>query len=102
MAVAVRDVETAPARLSAAGTAHIPTALQRLLPSLHEALRSTAVPANTKLGAMSSYHLGWTDADGQSSGDGGGKFLRGCLSLWAAEQCAGHIGDALPVAAAVE
>jgi geranylgeranyl diphosphate synthase type I len=51
---------------------------------------------------MSSYHLGWTDANGRSSGDGGGKFLRGCLALWAAEQCAGDIGDALPVAAAVE
>jgi geranylgeranyl diphosphate synthase, type I len=102
MAVAVRDVETATARLSAPGTARIPTALQRLLPSLHDALRSTAVPATTRLGAMSSYHLGWTDADGRSSGDGGGKFLRGCLTLWAAEQCAGDVRDAMPVAAAVE
>jgi geranylgeranyl diphosphate synthase type I len=51
---------------------------------------------------MSSYHLGWTDAQGRSHGEGGGKSLRGCLVLWAAEQCGGDLRDASPVAAAVE
>jgi geranylgeranyl diphosphate synthase type I len=51
---------------------------------------------------MSSYHLGWTDAEGRSQGAGSGKFVRGCLALWAAEQCGGSVADAAPAATAVE
>jgi geranylgeranyl diphosphate synthase type I len=51
---------------------------------------------------MASYHLGWTDAQGRSLGDGSGKFVRGCMALWAAEQCGGDPAEAGPVAAAVE
>jgi geranylgeranyl diphosphate synthase, type I len=102
MALAVRDVETPRLPLTAPAGAHVPFALQRLLPRLDEALRSTAVPATTRVGAMASYHLGWTDAQGRSGGEGGGKFLRGCLALWAADQCGGALADAVSVAAAVE
>ncbi len=51
---------------------------------------------------MSAYHLGWTDAEGRPEGAGGGKFVRGCLALWAAEQCGGCADDAVPAATAVE
>ncbi len=102
MAVAVRDFETPSVPDTAPGSAHLPPTLQRLLPQLGLALRSTAVPATTRLGAMASYHLGWTDADGRATAEGGGKFVRGCLALWAAEQCGGDLEAALPVAAAVE
>lgn len=77
-------------------------ALRRLLPALSQALRSTAPLPATRLGTMSSYHLGWTDAHGQPRGAGGGKFVRGCLALWAGEQCGGDADDALPAASAVE
>jgi geranylgeranyl diphosphate synthase, type I len=102
MAVAVLDVETATVLVPAPGATPVPQALRRMLPHLGEALRSTALPATTRLAAMSSYHLGWTDAQGRSRGEGAGKFMRGCLALWAAEQCGGNLRDALPVAAAVE
>ncbi len=51
---------------------------------------------------MSSYHLGWTDVDGQPQAGGSAKFVRGCLALWAAEQCGGSMVDAVPAATAVE
>jgi geranylgeranyl diphosphate synthase type I len=102
VAVRVRDVETRGNPLTAPRGARTPLALQRLLPHLVEALRSTAVPANTRVGEMASYHLGWTDAEGRSLGEGSGKFIRGCMALWAAEQCGGDLADAAAVAAAVE
>jgi len=102
MAVAVRDFETPSAPATTGGGAQIPLALRRLLPRLVEHLRSTAAPASTSLGAMASYHMGWTDAQGHSEGEGNGKFLRGCLALWAADRCGGDPDEALSVAAAVE
>jgi len=68
MAVAVLDVETATVLVPAPGATPVPQALRRMLPHLGEALRSTALPATTRLAAMSSYHLGWTDAQGRSRG----------------------------------
>jgi geranylgeranyl diphosphate synthase type I len=102
MAVAVRHVPTAPALLQGSSAAPMPAALARLLPSLRETLRTTALPAATRLGAMSSYHLGWIDADGRPRNNAGGKYLRGCLALWAADCCGGDMRDALGVATAVE
>ena len=101
MAVAVRVVEAAPDTRPSPGNS-VPPALQRLLPHLDDALRSSAPHHKTRLGAMSSYHLGWTDEHGQPRNDGGGKHLRGCLALWAADQAGGRISDAAAVAAAVE
>jgi geranylgeranyl diphosphate synthase, type I len=101
MAVAIRQLEPAFAPFEGQAAARIPDPLRRQLPALVAALRSTALPVGTRVGAMSSYHLGWTDAEGRARGDGGGKFVRGCLALWAAERC-GSAEGALPVAAAVE
>ena len=101
MAVAVRDVETAPEIVSS-GRPSVPPALQQMMPHLGEALRSTAPHRSTRLGAMSSYHLGWTDEQGRPRDDGGGKYLRGCLALWAADRSGGRVRDAATVAAAVE
>ncbi|MBJ7608617.1 MAG: polyprenyl synthetase family protein [Candidatus Dormibacteraeota bacterium] len=100
LAVALRQTETAVAAPEA--PTGLPVPLQRLLPSLTAALRSTAPPLSSRIGTMSSYHLGWTDADGNGPGAGAGKFLRGCLALWAAERCSGRTTDALCVAAAIE
>ncbi|MDQ6847303.1 MAG: polyprenyl synthetase family protein [Candidatus Dormibacteraeota bacterium] len=102
MAVALHHVEDAahPARNSAAD--QVPVALGRMLPPLHEALRASAPAPGTRLGAMSSYHLGWTDAQGRPGRGASGKFVRGCLALWAAEQCGGDVASGLPAAAAVE
>ncbi len=102
MAVAARAVERAVRPSAGARMEEIPLALQRLLPVLSEALRSAAPPVETRIGAMSSYHLGWTDAEGRPDGAGAGKFVRGCLALWAAEQCGGTADDAVPAATAVE
>jgi len=73
-----------------------------MMPRLGEALRSTAPHRSTRLGAMSSYHLGWTDEQGRPRDDGGGKYMRGCLALWAADRSGGRVRDAATVAAAVE
>ncbi len=102
MAVALRHASTAPAHLQEASAGQVPLALRALVPSLAEALRSGALAPSTRLGAMSSYHLGWVDADGRPRSDNGGKYLRGCLALWAAAQRGGDARDALPAAAAVE
>ncbi|MDQ6857280.1 MAG: polyprenyl synthetase family protein [Candidatus Dormibacteraeota bacterium] len=101
MAVALRNVEAA-AQPPAAAPGQVPLALRRLLPLLHDALRSTAPAPRTRVGVMSAYHLGWTDAEGRPHGTGSGKFVRGCLALWAAEQCGGVASDAAPAATAVE
>jgi geranylgeranyl diphosphate synthase type I len=102
MAVAVRHVHDVPARPAASAAGQVPAALRRLQPPLSEALRSAALAPSSRLGAMSSYHLGWVDADGRPVNDNGGKNLRGCLALWAATQCGGDVRDALAAAAAVE
>ncbi len=102
MAVALRRVHTAVAPPRGSGSVQLPGALTLLVPTLCETLRSTGLPAETRLGAMSSYHLGWIDADGRPRNDSGGKHLRGCLALWAAGQHGGDVRDALPVATAVE
>ena len=101
MAVAVRDIEAEPEIVST-GLRSVPPALQQMMPHLGEALRSTAPHRSTRLGAMSSYHLGWTDEQGRPRDDGGGKYLRGCLALWAADRSGGRVRDAATVAAAVE
>jgi geranylgeranyl diphosphate synthase type I len=101
MAVAIRQLQAALAPPGGQVAVRVPDPLQRQLPALASALRATAPPAGTRIGAMSSYHLGWTDADGQPRAANGGKFLRGCLALWAAERC-GRGEDALALAAAVE
>lgn len=102
LAVALHDIEARDLTARPGPPATLPQALRRHLPALNQALASTAPARRTRLGAMSSYHLGWTEADGRPRADGGGKHLRGCLALWAAERCGGRADRALTVAAAVE
>jgi geranylgeranyl diphosphate synthase type I len=102
MAVALRNVEAASHPSPGAATDRVPLALRRLFPLLHQALLTSAPEPGTRLGAMSSYHLGWTDADGRPAGEASGKYVRGCLALWAGEQCGADVADALPAATAVE
>jgi geranylgeranyl diphosphate synthase type I len=102
MAVAVHHVHAGWSVEPPHPPGRIPHALQRYLPALTDALGSTGMPTVTRIGAMSSYHLGWTEADGRPRDGAGGKFLRGCLALWAADRCGGRPHDAAPVAAAVE
>ncbi|HSP65733.1 MAG TPA: polyprenyl synthetase family protein [Candidatus Deferrimicrobium sp.] len=102
MAVALRRVEATAPPFAATPPTEVPLALRRMLPLLHHALRSTAPAPRTRVGAMSAYHMGWTDAEGRPQGTGSGKFVRGCLALWAAEQCGGVADVAVPAATAVE
>jgi geranylgeranyl diphosphate synthase type I len=102
MAVVLHHVEPAALPAPRAAADEVPAALRRLLAPLHQALRSSAPSPGTRIGAMSSYHLGWTDAQGQPGSAGAGKYVRGCLALWAGEQCGGEAADAVPAATAVE
>ena len=102
MAVAIRRVDATIAPPSAPAPAQIPLALLHLMPALVRAMRASAPARSGRVGRMSAYHLGWTDAEGRPADAGGGKFLRGCLTLWAAERCGGSPDAALPAAAAVE
>lgn len=80
----------------------LPSPLDRQLALLLDALRRSALPATTRIGLMSSYHVGWTDQTGRRTEASSGKFVRGCLALWAAECCGADPRAALPVATAVE
>ncbi len=102
MAVALRRVEAAGRPTPGSAADPVPLTLRRFLPLLQQALRASAPGPATRIGAMSSYHLGWTDEQGRPHGAGTGKFVRGCLALWAGEQSAGGADDALPAATAVE
>ena len=51
---------------------------------------------------MMKYHMGWIDENGNSSNNGGGKYLRATLALMACESICGDFNPALPVAAAIE
>jgi geranylgeranyl diphosphate synthase type I len=101
MAVALHNVEAASRSLPGAPVG-VPAPLRRLLPALHDGLRSSAPAPRTRIGTMSAYHLGWTDAQGRAEAAAAGKYVRGCLALWAAEQYGGNIDDAVPAATAVE
>lgn len=80
----------------------IPAALRDQLPMLVAAMRADRLPDTTRVGAMASYHLGWTEADGRPRAGHAGKLLRGGLALWLADALVGDPRRALPVATAVE
>jgi geranylgeranyl diphosphate synthase, type I len=67
-----------------------------------DATLRSGVPAGDALAArMTSYHMGWIDADG-SPARAGGKHFRSNLCCWATEACGGSARRALPAAAAIE
>ncbi|SEG24337.1 geranylgeranyl diphosphate synthase, type I [Nonomuraea solani] len=51
---------------------------------------------------MAAFTLGWSDVDGRSHDDGGGKGLRPAIALLSAEAAGGEAEPALPAAVAVE
>src|ERR1035437_3675538 len=101
MAVAVHHVHAGTSVEPPHPPGRIPHALQRYLPALTDALGSTGMPTVTRIGAMSSYHLGWTAADGRPRGGGGGKSRRGCLPLGAGARGGAPPPAGAPAAAAV-
>jgi geranylgeranyl diphosphate synthase type I len=80
----------------------LPEVLMRWNGRIEEEMHRQALPPTTQLGHMTSYHLGWVDADGRPAGAGGGKRMRPSLCLWAAAACGADPVRALPVAAAIE
>ncbi len=102
MAVALRNVEAATHPSPGAVAEQVPLALRRLFPLLHQALLTSAPEPASRLGAMASYHLGWTEADGRPAFGASGKYVRGCLALWAGERCGADVADVVPAATAVE
>lgn len=79
-----------------------PPALSRHRGALDEYLRSLLTRRDPpELYRMVRYHLGWEDAQGRATGDGG-KAVRPALCLLACEGAGGDWRNALPAAAALE
>ncbi len=80
-----------------------PPMLKRHRALIVEYLQSSATSASRSLwGAMSAYHMGWTDVEGHPAAQNQGKFVRPALCLWACESFGGDPVHALPAAAAIE
>lgn len=80
-------------------------AYERYLPLLEEELRLSVEQAGPPLDGyttMLTYHMGWSDAEGNPVETGGGKRVRPLLCLMACEAARGDWETALSVAAAVE
>ena len=76
--------------------------LERYRAEINEELRAILAQHTSPLYDMMRYHLGWIDAQGQSTGEGGGKALRPTLCLLACEAVGGNYQVALPAAASIE
>ena len=79
-----------------------PAVLTRHRDSIERALRRAALPADSHLGRMADYHMGWSDADGHRTDAPAGKRMRPALVLWACEALGGDPELALPAAVAIE
>jgi geranylgeranyl diphosphate synthase type I len=66
------------------------------------ALRTTRLPGLGLETLMTSYQMGWSDAEGKALDDASGKLLRPALSLWGCEVAGAPPAQALPAALAVE
>lgn len=79
-----------------------PAVLTRHLDAIERALRRTALPTETHLGRMTSYHMGWCDPEGRRADSAAGKRIRPALTVWACEALGGDPEWAMPAAVAVE
>jgi geranylgeranyl diphosphate synthase type I len=79
-----------------------PRALVRCRDEVLPALRTTIARLDPLSRAATSYHLGWTDADGAPRSGGSGKSVRATLALLAAELAGAPAAAGLPGAMAVE
>jgi geranylgeranyl diphosphate synthase, type I len=79
-----------------------PPALDRARRLLEPELRDAVARLDPANGAIASYHLGWTEADGSLRTASGGKAIRPAMALLAAEACGADPQTGLPAAVAVE
>lgn len=79
--------------------------LDRYLPPLEQLQRAILAPASgdyKPLYGMQQYHQGWLDERLQPAAADGGKHIRAALCLLCCEACGAGLGQALPLAAAIE
>ena len=79
-----------------------PEALTRCRDEVLPALRATVARLDPLSRAATSYHLGWTEADGAPRPGGAGKSVRAALTLLSAELAGAPAAAGLPGAVAVE
>jgi geranylgeranyl diphosphate synthase, type I len=79
-----------------------PEALTRCRDEVLPALRATVARLDPLSRAATSYHLGWTEADGAPRTGGAGKSVRAALTLLSAELAGAPAAAGLPGAVAVE
>jgi geranylgeranyl diphosphate synthase type I len=79
-----------------------PPVLGRWTRLIDDSLRRSALRADSFLGRMTSYHMGWVDEEGRPAEVPAGKRIRPSLCLWAAAACGAEPEMALPVACAIE
>ncbi|NIJ12352.1 geranylgeranyl diphosphate synthase type I [Saccharomonospora amisosensis] len=83
-------------------TATLPTEVTATHAIVQPALRDAVAGLEPAMRKVVSYHLGWTDENGESADGGGGKALRPALALLAAQAVRSAPEAALPGAVAVE
>ena len=76
--------------------------LTRSRDAVTPALQAAVARLDPTSRALASYHLGWTDADGNPTTGSGGKAVRPALALLSAEAAGAPAGVGLPGAVAVE
>ena len=76
--------------------------LERYRTEINDELGAILAQRTSPLYDMMRYHLGWVDAQGRPTGEGGGKALRPTLCLLACQAVGGDYRTALPAAAALE
>jgi len=83
-------------------TTQPPSLLDRYQAEIDAALKREFAERRLPIYDTLRYHMGWQDADGRPSSDGGGKALRPALCLLACEAVGGDRARALPAAVALE
>lgn len=83
-------------------TVTIPHAVDRTRLLAQPALRAAVDRLDPSIAQVVSYHLGWTEADGQPTGACGGKALRPTLALLSAQAAGAPPDVGVPGAVAVE
>lgn len=80
----------------------LPDALTRVRAFVDPALRQAVETLDPHSRRLASYHLGWTDEQGQPSAASGGKAVRPTLALLSAEAAGADVRVGIPGAVAVE
>jgi len=83
-------------------TLALPTTLLRARDAYEPALRKAVARLDRRSAELASYHLGWTDADGNPTTGSGGKAVRPALALLSAQAAGASWNVGVPGAVAVE